>query len=63
MPHFIAKAKTQQGKELSVHFMALFSKRKDAVPIVMSHGWPGMFIEFLGVLEHVKGQYSPDDLP
>lgn len=27
--------------EISVHFMGLFSEKEGAVPVVMSHGWPG----------------------
>ena len=29
-----------------IHFAALFSKRKDAVPIMFMHGWPGKFFVF-----------------
>ena len=24
-----------------MHFVALFSERSDAIPVVMLHGWPG----------------------
>ena len=46
-----------------VHFVALLSKKKDAVPLLLSHGWPGSFLEFLGVLDELRGKYSEDDLP
>lgn len=26
---------------MSIHFVALFSEKEDAVPIVLLHGWPG----------------------
>ena len=26
---------------LIIHFVALFSEKKDAIPIVLLHGWPG----------------------
>lgn len=29
---------------MTIHFVALFSKRKDAIPIVLIHGWPGKLI-------------------
>ena len=29
------------GNKYSVHFMGLFSEKKDAQPIIMTHGWPG----------------------
>jgi microsomal epoxide hydrolase len=46
-----------------LHFVALFSERKDAIPIVFMHGWPGSFIEFLPMLELIKEQYQKKDLP
>lgn len=27
--------------EMEIHFMALFSQKKDAVPLIFLHGWPG----------------------
>lgn len=29
------------GETFQVHFVALFSKKQDAVPLLMMHGWPG----------------------
>ena len=50
-------------EDIDVHFIGLFSKKSDAVPIALLHGWPGSFLEFLGVLDVLKGKYSEDDLP
>lgn len=52
-----------QIEDIDVQFLALFSKKSDAVPIVFLHGWPGSIIEFLGVLDILKSKYSEDDLP
>ncbi|KAF1835734.1 epoxide hydrolase-like protein [Decorospora gaudefroyi] len=52
-----------QIEQTDLHFVALFSKKKDAVPIVFMHGWPGSFIEFLPMLALIKEQYSTEDLP
>jgi pimeloyl-ACP methyl ester carboxylesterase len=70
-----------QGKEYihDIHFMALFSKKKDAVPLIMLHGWPGAslfpldklrpkrvpgsFIEFIPILEILSKKYTPETLP
>lgn len=47
-----------------LHFVALFSEKKDAVPIQFLHGWPGSFIEFLPMLSLIQKQYpSAKDLP
>lgn len=50
--------------EITVHFMALFSSKKDAVPVILMHGWPGCFIEFTPMLTLLREKYpSADDLP
>jgi microsomal epoxide hydrolase len=43
--------------------MALFSEKADAIPVALFHGWPGSFIEFIGVLQEMKQRYSPANLP
>lgn len=44
-PNFMAKVKVDDDEEeaMDVHFVGLFSQREDAVPLVLLHGWPGMF--------------------
>lgn len=41
IPSFKANVQDDDGHTYSVHFAALFSANKDAVPILLSHGWPG----------------------
>ena len=36
---------------LDIHFIHHRSPRADALPLVMTHGWPGSVIEFIGVIE------------
>jgi pimeloyl-ACP methyl ester carboxylesterase len=49
---------------VDLHFVALFSEKKDAVPIQFLHGWPGSFIEFLPMLDLIRKQYpSAKELP
>lgn len=62
LPNF----KTQiehNGDNFDIHFAALFSKKKDAVPLLVLHGWPGSFLEFTGTLEELAAKYKEDDLP
>lgn len=41
-PNF--KSKVQVGEdEFDIHFVALFSKKKNAIPILFLHGWPGLY--------------------
>jgi microsomal epoxide hydrolase len=52
-----------QIDDIDLHFIALFSEKKDAVPILFMHGWPGSFIEFLSMVELIRKQYEKKDLP
>lgn len=36
---------------LGIHFLHIRSKHKNALPIIMTHGWPGSVIEFLKVID------------
>jgi microsomal epoxide hydrolase len=50
-------------EDSDLHFVGLFSDKKDAIPIVFLHGWPGSFIEFLPMLKVIKDKYEKKDLP
>jgi pimeloyl-ACP methyl ester carboxylesterase len=36
---------------LEIHFLHIRSPRAEALPLVMTHGWPGSVIEFMGVID------------
>jgi epoxide hydrolase len=38
---------------LAVHFIHVRSPVTDAVPLIMTHGWPGSFFEFEQVMERL----------
>ncbi|KAF7595334.1 hypothetical protein BBP40_006583 [Aspergillus hancockii] len=61
-PQFNASV-TVDGQTSYLHFMALFSKQPDAVPIVFLHGWPGSFLDYLDLLDVVRSKYTPEDCP
>jgi pimeloyl-ACP methyl ester carboxylesterase len=45
-----------------IHFIHERSPRSDAIPLMLIHGWPGSFIEFLALIEpltHPKDGHSP----
>ncbi|HUP60897.1 MAG TPA: epoxide hydrolase [Thermoanaerobaculia bacterium] len=44
LPHFRATVDGQR-----IHFLHLRAERADALPLLLLHGWPGSFVEFLGV--------------
>lgn len=47
------------------HFAALFASnlKPDAIPLILLHGWPGSWTDFIPVLQQVKSKYSPGTLP
>ncbi|RGP74481.1 microsomal epoxide hydrolase [Fusarium longipes] len=49
--------------DFQIHFTGLFSAKSDAIPVVMLHGWPGSFLEFLKILSLLKDRYTPETLP
>lgn len=42
MPNFKVLIE-DEGETYDVHFAGLFSQKKDATPLLLSHGWPGEF--------------------
>lgn len=61
-PNFTVQIE-DSGFDFGIHFIALFSKKADAAPLLFMHGWPGSFLEFLGTLDVLKKKYKPEDLP
>ncbi|KAH8900004.1 alpha/beta-hydrolase [Thozetella sp. PMI_491] len=47
-PHF-----TTIIENLTIHFIHIKSTEPDAIPLLLAHGWPGTFIEFLPVLDNL----------
>ena len=46
VPHFITEI-----DGLDIHFIHVRSKEKNALPIIVTHGWPGLIIEQLKIIE------------
>ncbi|MFZ4584961.1 MAG: epoxide hydrolase family protein [Acidimicrobiia bacterium] len=40
-----------------VHFLHARSENPDAMPLILSHGWPGSVIEFLDVIEPLRATF------
>ncbi|CAD0028213.1 unnamed protein product [Aureobasidium pullulans] len=63
-PNFTIPVTDDKGSDFTIHFLALFSKKSDAIPLIFLHGWPGSILEFLSMLAVIKKQYpNPEDLP
>ncbi|GES57515.1 epoxide hydrolase [Aspergillus terreus] len=50
-------------EDIKLHFAALFSEKPDAVPIILIHGWPGSYMEFLPILQLFSEEFTPSTLP
>ena len=46
---------------LDIHFIHVPSRHERAIPIVLTHGWPGSFVEFLGVIDALVNPDDPGD--
>jgi pimeloyl-ACP methyl ester carboxylesterase len=46
---------------LGIHFVHVRSRRSNAIPVVLSHGWPGSFVEFEGVIDALVDPPDPAD--
>lgn len=44
---------------LGIHFLHRRSSRADAVPLILTHGWPGSIVEFIGVVDELA---DPQDV-
>ncbi|KAH6971211.1 Alpha/Beta hydrolase protein [Ilyonectria sp. MPI-CAGE-AT-0026] len=61
-PNFKISVQDETGV-VDLHFVGIFSSREDAIPIVLLHGWPGSFLEFLPTLDLIQKKYQPAQLP
>ncbi|MFD0475797.1 epoxide hydrolase family protein [Nonomuraea thailandensis] len=52
LPHYTT---TIDGQRL--HFVHVRSERADALPLMLLHGWPGTFVEFLDVIEPLSRDF------
>jgi pimeloyl-ACP methyl ester carboxylesterase len=49
LPHFRAQIDGYQ-----VHFLHVRARRRDAIPLLITHGWPGSFVEFLELVSLLR---------
>jgi pimeloyl-ACP methyl ester carboxylesterase len=41
----------------NIHFVHIRSAREDALPLILTHGWPGSYLEFLEVIEPLRAEF------
>ena len=52
LPQFLTEIDGQQ-----IHVVHVRSGRDDATPLLLTHGWPGSFVEFLELIERLRGDF------
>ncbi|MFP5454379.1 MAG: epoxide hydrolase family protein [Alphaproteobacteria bacterium] len=52
LPHFLYAVEVD-GASYDVHFMHVKGKGDNPRPVMIIHGWPGSFVEFLGSIERL----------
>ena len=52
LPQFLTEIDGQP-----IHFVHVRSARDDATPLLLTHGWPGSFVEFLELIERLRGDF------
>ncbi|KAH0611648.1 uncharacterized protein H6S33_010913 [Morchella sextelata] len=58
-PQYTVPITSSLGATLDIHFLAHLSSDPDAVPLLLLHGWPGSFIEFLDLITILSASTSP----
>src|SRR6476469_4125363 len=46
LPHFVT-----ESDGLDIHFIHVRSRHEDALPLIVTHGWPGSIVEQLKIIE------------
>lgn len=62
-PQFTASVKGDDGTALRLHFLHRHGSGEAPLPILMLHGWPGSYYEFLGVVEPLARPEDFDGRP
>lgn len=58
LPHYLA---TVDGQ--NIHFLHVRSPEPEAVPVLLLHGWPGGFVDFLDVIEPLSNPAAHGGAP
>ena len=54
LPHFVTRI-----DGVDIHFIHVRSKHEDALPLIVTHGWPGSTIEQLKIIEPLTEPHRP----
>jgi pimeloyl-ACP methyl ester carboxylesterase len=52
-PQYVSEVET-----IRIHFVRLSSRRENTSPLLLLHGWPGSFVELLGIAEMLQADHD-----
>ncbi|MBO8187442.1 epoxide hydrolase family protein [Streptomyces spirodelae] len=55
-PHFTTEIDGQ-----NIHFVHVRSPHEDATPLILTHGWPNTFVEYMGLIDELTNPEDPAD--
>ncbi len=61
LPQFRTPLDGGGDDSVQVHFLHIRSKHRDAMPLLLTHGWPGSVVEFLDVIDDLTDPPDPRD--
>jgi len=61
LPQFTTPLDGGGDDSCQVHFLHVRSRHPDALPLLLTHGWPGSVVEFLDVLDALTDPPDPRD--
>lgn len=60
-PQFVTGLDGGADDTVDVHFLHLRSPHENALPLILTHGWPGSVVEYLDVLDELTDPDDPAD--
>ena len=61
LPQFCTSLDGGGDDAVDVHFLHVRSRHADALPLLLTHGWPGSIVEFLDVVDALTDPPDPRD--
>jgi pimeloyl-ACP methyl ester carboxylesterase len=61
LPQFLTGLDGGGDDTVEVHLLHVRSRHEDAVPLLLTHGWPGSIVEFLGIVRALTDPPDPHD--
>jgi pimeloyl-ACP methyl ester carboxylesterase len=61
LPQFRTRLDGGGDDTVEVHLLHVRSRHREALPLLLTHGWPGSIVEFLGIVEALTDPPDPQD--